>query len=55
MVDADTPIRASEMSSFRAPTDITAMQEAGGLDQLIADLGQINRRDSVTSESSAGG
>lgn len=55
VVDATTPVRPSEMSSFRAPLDVAAMAEAGGLDQLLAAMQAQQRSDSTSSSDGAGG
>ena len=50
VVDADSPaVQPSELSSFRAPLDVAAIAEAGGLDELLAAMQQQQRLDGDSS------
>ena len=49
VVEASDAVRASALSSFRAPLDVAAIADAGGLDELV----RRSRLDDSSSSSSA--
>ena len=49
VVEASDAVRASALSSFRAPLDVSAIADAGGLDELV----RRSRLDDEEDESSA--